>query len=87
MGSALDLTTVAEGIETTDQAQRMAALGCVYGQGYYFARPVGVESIEAELVRLRKRSAGSVDRPRRATKATAGNLRLLPTPRLGRVTA
>jgi len=87
MGSALDLTTVAEGIETADQAQRMAALGCVYGQGYYFARPVGLDFIEAELARLVNGSAGSAAGRRRAAKATPGNLRLLPTPRLGRVTA
>jgi diguanylate cyclase (GGDEF)-like protein len=87
MGRALDLTTVAEGIETADQAQRMVALGCVYGQGYYFAQPLGLASMEAELTRLMNGPAASAGRPRRATTATAGNLRLLPTPRLDRVTA
>jgi EAL domain-containing protein (putative c-di-GMP-specific phosphodiesterase class I) len=87
MGRALDLTTVAEGIETADQAQRMVALGCVYGQGYYFAQPLGLASMAAELTRLIRGPAASAGRPRRATTATAGNLRLLPTPRLGRITA
>lgn len=39
MAQALDITVVAEGIETPDQAARLRALGCEYGQGYLFARP------------------------------------------------
>jgi diguanylate cyclase (GGDEF)-like protein len=39
MGHSLEIQTVAEGIETADQAARMRALGCTYGQGYYFAKP------------------------------------------------
>jgi diguanylate cyclase (GGDEF)-like protein len=40
MGRSLDIRTVAEGIETAEQAERMRALGCVYGQGYHFAPPI-----------------------------------------------
>jgi EAL domain-containing protein (putative c-di-GMP-specific phosphodiesterase class I) len=36
----LGLTTVAEGIETESQAQRMLGLGCELGQGYWHARPM-----------------------------------------------
>jgi EAL domain-containing protein (putative c-di-GMP-specific phosphodiesterase class I) len=39
MGRSLEIETVAEGIETADQASRMRDLGCAYGQGYHFARP------------------------------------------------
>lgn len=39
MSQSLAIQTVAEGIETAEQAARMRALGCIYGQGYYFARP------------------------------------------------
>ena len=39
MSESLHIVTVAEGIETKEQAQRMRQLGCVYGQGYFFARP------------------------------------------------
>ena len=38
---------VAEGIETEAQAVKMKALGCVYGQGYYFAHPLSEAEIEA----------------------------------------
>jgi EAL domain-containing protein (putative c-di-GMP-specific phosphodiesterase class I) len=39
MGRSLEIETVAEGIETADQASRMRDLGCAYGQGYHFAQP------------------------------------------------
>lgn len=37
---ALGMQTTAEGIETPELAQTLAALGCTYGQGYYYSRPV-----------------------------------------------
>jgi EAL domain-containing protein (putative c-di-GMP-specific phosphodiesterase class I) len=37
---ALNLRTVAEGIETTEQLERLRALGCEAGQGYYFSTPL-----------------------------------------------
>ncbi|MFI7601960.1 putative bifunctional diguanylate cyclase/phosphodiesterase [Actinoplanes sp. NPDC049681] len=36
----LDLAVVAEGIEEEDQRAVLAAMGCPYGQGYLFSRPV-----------------------------------------------
>jgi len=39
MSESLNIVTVAEGIETKEQAERMRSLGCIYGQGYFFARP------------------------------------------------
>ncbi len=40
LGRSLDLAVVAEGIETPEQAQRLLALGCAFGQGYLFSRPI-----------------------------------------------
>jgi diguanylate cyclase (GGDEF)-like protein/PAS domain S-box-containing protein len=40
LGRSLDLSVVAEGIETPEQADRLLALGCAYGQGYLFSRPI-----------------------------------------------
>jgi diguanylate cyclase (GGDEF)-like protein len=45
MGGSLGIKTVAEGIETAEQATRMRELGCTYGQGYFFAKPVTPEHI------------------------------------------
>jgi EAL domain-containing protein (putative c-di-GMP-specific phosphodiesterase class I) len=35
------MAVVAEGVETTDQLRQLGDLGCDYGQGYLFSRPVG----------------------------------------------
>ena len=40
LAKALDLSVVAEGVETEVSASRLAELGCETAQGYYFARPL-----------------------------------------------
>jgi diguanylate cyclase (GGDEF)-like protein len=40
MGSNLGLDLVAEGIETAEQLDHLRLLGCGYGQGYWFSRPL-----------------------------------------------
>jgi len=40
LGNTLDLQLVAEGVETAEQAAALANLGCPFGQGYHFARPL-----------------------------------------------
>ncbi len=44
MGRELDLTIVAEGIETEDQYRILAGYGCQLGQGFGYARPQSEES-------------------------------------------
>jgi diguanylate cyclase (GGDEF)-like protein len=40
LARSLELETVAEGIETDEQARELEAAGCTYGQGFFFARPM-----------------------------------------------
>ncbi|HEY9876961.1 MAG TPA: EAL domain-containing protein [Leptolyngbyaceae cyanobacterium] len=40
LGHKLNLTLVAEGIETVEQMTLLRRMGCQYGQGYLFSRPV-----------------------------------------------
>ena len=49
LGRVLDKTVVAEGIETPDQLAALRAMGCGYGQGYLFARPLGPDEAGALL--------------------------------------
>jgi EAL domain-containing protein (putative c-di-GMP-specific phosphodiesterase class I) len=46
LAKALRLNVVAEGIETLHQLHQLRILGCEYGQGYLFSRPVPVEEAE-----------------------------------------
>ena len=41
LGRNLGLETVAEGVETDGQAMLLAAMGCTFGQGYLWSRPLG----------------------------------------------
>ncbi len=43
LGSALDLTVVAEGIEHPDQIAALRAFGCEYGQGFYYGLPTDAQ--------------------------------------------
>lgn len=45
MGRTLSLTTVAEGIESEDQAAALIEMDCNWGQGYYFSKPLKAEEI------------------------------------------
>lgn len=49
LGHNLGMDVVAEGIETESQLQRLQALGCEYGQGYFFAKPLSAEAATALL--------------------------------------
>jgi diguanylate cyclase (GGDEF)-like protein/PAS domain S-box-containing protein len=46
----LGMSVIAEGIETSVQLTQLRALGCEYGQGYYFAKPLEARLIEPMLV-------------------------------------
>ncbi|AXJ96292.1 putative bifunctional diguanylate cyclase/phosphodiesterase [Sphingomonas sp. FARSPH] len=59
LAQALGMKTTAEGVETNELAQTLAALGCTYGQGYLYARPLEASDALALVRRLRaqRRSA------------------------------
>lgn len=46
----MKLQSVAEGVETREQRDRLQALGCDYIQGYYYAKPMPVEEFEQYLL-------------------------------------
>ncbi|MCW2579950.1 MAG: hypothetical protein JWR82_1551, partial [Blastococcus sp.] len=49
LAGTLGLLTVAEGIETTQQSETVAALGCDIAQGYLFSRPIEAEAASAVM--------------------------------------
>jgi diguanylate cyclase (GGDEF)-like protein len=58
----LGLRVIAEGIEQEAQALELARLGCPYGQGFHFARPLDQFAVEALLVAEQGRHKAQVDR-------------------------
>lgn len=45
----MELSVVAEGVETREQLERLQADGCDYAQGYFLARPMPVKALEELL--------------------------------------
>ena len=50
LANSLKLDVVAEGIENVEQLKHLRRLGCEYGQGYLFSRPLTVSGVEAMIV-------------------------------------
>lgn len=49
LGHALGMSVTAEGVETSEQAERLRAMGCDQMQGYWLARPMAMEQLEIWL--------------------------------------
>jgi diguanylate cyclase (GGDEF)-like protein/PAS domain S-box-containing protein len=49
LGSTLSLDVVAEGIETPAQRDQLLGLGCGYGQGFLFAKPLSMSELAETL--------------------------------------
>src|SRR5215218_8463206 len=47
LAGTLGLLTVAEGIETTQQSEHVAALGCDLAQGFLFSHPIEADAVSA----------------------------------------
>jgi EAL domain-containing protein (putative c-di-GMP-specific phosphodiesterase class I) len=57
LSQVLHLGTVAEGIETTAQAEELLALGCDTGQGYLYAKPMPPADLDDRMTATRVRAA------------------------------
>ena len=49
LGKRLNLSTIAEGVETEQQAQAVAAMGCDEVQGFLYAKPMPAGPLAAFL--------------------------------------
>ncbi|HYV10860.1 MAG TPA: EAL domain-containing protein [Pyrinomonadaceae bacterium] len=60
LGHALDLTVVAEGVETKEQLQYLSALECDVVQGFLFSKALSAKAFEELLMEQRRVTSGNV---------------------------
>jgi sensor c-di-GMP phosphodiesterase-like protein len=53
MARNLDISTVAEGVETEDQIEMLKKVGCDIAQGYYYSKPLCIQDF-TRLLKARK---------------------------------
>jgi len=56
LGQSLGLTTVAEGVETQEQANMLLWLGCDLGQGWLFGKPCVADALPGVVANMRRSS-------------------------------
>jgi diguanylate cyclase (GGDEF)-like protein len=61
LGQQLGMDVIAEGVETEMQSAQLRALGCEFGQGYYFSRPMDRGAAEALSLRSNTGTGVSLD--------------------------
>jgi diguanylate cyclase (GGDEF)-like protein/PAS domain S-box-containing protein len=74
LGQALDIRTVAEGVETTAQSDTLLRLGCDLGQGYLFSTPIEAGAVAGLIAAhpghvARERRVGAERRGKRLKSA------------------
>ena len=50
LGQSLGMVTIAEGVETQEQAEMLLLFGCELGQGWLFGKPVPAEQLSEATV-------------------------------------
>jgi EAL domain-containing protein (putative c-di-GMP-specific phosphodiesterase class I) len=71
LARAFNMKTVAEGVETPEQLQKLRLVKCDQAQGYLFSRPVAASDVPAVIVRL-ERSSSSIVSPSSVVSVFSG---------------
>jgi EAL domain-containing protein (putative c-di-GMP-specific phosphodiesterase class I) len=61
LGHALDLTVIAEGVETQEQLKYLSSLGCDVVQGFLFSKSLPAPVFEELLIEQRRAAASSTN--------------------------
>ena len=57
MSKSLDLTIIAEGVETQQEWNLLRDFGCTYMQGYLYSKPLAINDLVALLTGQKKKRA------------------------------
>jgi diguanylate cyclase (GGDEF)-like protein/PAS domain S-box-containing protein len=60
MAHTLGMEVVAEGVEENEQVTRLISMGCEFGQGFFFSRPVSAQDAECLVAAMRDPPAVTV---------------------------
>jgi PAS domain S-box-containing protein len=85
LGQSLGMTTVAEGVETQEQAEMLLWLGCEIGQGWLCGRPAPAQELHSMLAAPRQGVSTGSAFPWK--DLSIGNLEGLPAQRLAQLQA
>lgn len=85
LGRSLGLITVAEGIETEEQADILLWLGCERGQGWFFGRPIQADGLPNRIAELARSEAMPLTAP--GDGWAVSSLEALPMQRLAQLQA
>jgi diguanylate cyclase (GGDEF)-like protein len=58
LANQLGLETIAEGIETEEQEDRLVKIKCHFGQGFYFSKPLDTHNLEGLLDKRAEKTRG-----------------------------
>jgi len=56
----LNISVIAEGIESRATADLLVAMGCEEGQGYFFGRPMPAQAFESQFMVAREFAVGAL---------------------------
>lgn len=62
LGHSMNMGVIAEGVETLEQIDFLAHLGCDEVQGYFFSRPISADEFLAYVEAYEPRSASDLTR-------------------------
>jgi diguanylate cyclase (GGDEF)-like protein len=60
LARAFNMKTVAEGVETLEQLQKLRLVKCDQAQGYLFSRPVPASDVPSAIARLKRSSSSTI---------------------------
>jgi PAS domain S-box-containing protein len=85
LGHSLDLITVAEGVETKEQAEMLLRLGCQLGQGWLYGKPAPADRIRGMVAAKPHVMLACLSKP--GDRTAASSLEAMPTQRLSQLQA
>jgi EAL domain-containing protein (putative c-di-GMP-specific phosphodiesterase class I) len=60
MAENMKMGVIAEGVESEEHVRHLLAIGCQFGQGYFFSRPINAQATERLLAEDRSSTSAKI---------------------------